>query len=374
MPYSIPSYCTSTQAQRSPSPELLPSTKQATSSFHSAQLTKCSLSNLNAKNQNSCLDLKCVHSEPTSFTAESRVEQSYSPSLFVVPPSPDIRNEEILFEACTEEVYLGPPLCYSMLIKKKPHPLQDKLCLNKSLASGYELNENSHCLSREVGSSELDDRLTDQSFSKQSPGCTMKTQSFFPPIPEPCNSLFTTLRSNSSSSGDMFPPLPAYTKPKEEKLREDLYLSCDGAEGKVATAVSVSKPQDERSRNEGPSYLNPWVRVALIDSFATECLADTKMLESNMGTVMTKISVCSSATNPSKEPATTATRINPKINCSAMRTPDREEGKRRKEADTQWAEEKRRKEWSRLQQEVLVKQVSVPCMCVLTPLLFFLFR
>ncbi|KAM6973274.1 A-kinase anchor protein 6 [Aplochiton taeniatus] len=34
--------------------------------------------------------------------------------------TPDIRDEETLFEACTEEVYLGPPLCYSMVLTKRP--------------------------------------------------------------------------------------------------------------------------------------------------------------------------------------------------------------------------------------------------------------
>ncbi|XP_036067319.1 A-kinase anchor protein 6 isoform X3 [Oryzias melastigma] len=41
-----------------------------------------------------------------------------------LPPSPDIRDEETLFPACTEEVYLGPPLCYSMLLSKRPSFLQ----------------------------------------------------------------------------------------------------------------------------------------------------------------------------------------------------------------------------------------------------------
>ncbi|KAM8917640.1 A-kinase anchor protein 6 [Spinachia spinachia] len=41
------------------------------------------------------------------------------------PLSPDIRDEETLFAACTEEVYLGPPLCYSMSLPTKPRgPLQ----------------------------------------------------------------------------------------------------------------------------------------------------------------------------------------------------------------------------------------------------------
>ncbi|KAM9777552.1 A-kinase anchor protein 6-like [Neosynchiropus ocellatus] len=37
-----------------------------------------------------------------------------------IPTSPDIRDEEMLFPACTEEVYLGPPLCYSMEISRTP--------------------------------------------------------------------------------------------------------------------------------------------------------------------------------------------------------------------------------------------------------------
>nr|XP_046163859.1 A-kinase anchor protein 6-like isoform X2 [Oncorhynchus gorbuscha] len=41
--------------------------------------------------------------------------------------TPDIRDEEMLFEACTEEVYLGPPLCYSMAITKRPRRHSPKL-------------------------------------------------------------------------------------------------------------------------------------------------------------------------------------------------------------------------------------------------------
>ncbi|KAM3594465.1 uncharacterized protein V6R79_008388 [Siganus canaliculatus] len=44
---------------------------------------------------------------------------SAPPSL---PLSPDIRDEETLFAACTEEVYLGPPLCYSMAPPRKQNP------------------------------------------------------------------------------------------------------------------------------------------------------------------------------------------------------------------------------------------------------------
>ncbi|XP_014859402.1 PREDICTED: A-kinase anchor protein 6 isoform X2 [Poecilia mexicana] len=371
VPYSIPSYCTSTPTPNSPSPELFPSTKVAMSSFQSAQLSRCSSPSLTAKEYIGSLDLKCFDGEPASVSDGSRVDQQSSSPSLSVPTSPDFRNEETLFEACTEEVYLGPPLCYSMVIKKKPQYSYHKLCLETSLAGGCELNENAPCLSQEGKSSKLDNRRTDHLFSTQGSGSTNETQNFY--RPELCYSLFSTsslLRSNFSSSGDnLFSPLPVSTEAMEEKLGEDLYLASDGVVGKVATAVSVSTPQEERSRNEGPSYLNPWVRVALIDSFATECLADTKTLESNMGTVMTKISVCSSATNPSKEPATAATRINPKINCSAMRRPDREEGKRSEEADTRWAEEeeKKRKDWSASQQEAksaLVKQVGFgPVLC-----------
>uniref|UniRef100_A0A8C6SMM4 A kinase (PRKA) anchor protein 6 n=1 Tax=Neogobius melanostomus TaxID=47308 RepID=A0A8C6SMM4_9GOBI len=39
------------------------------------------------------------------------------------PLSPDIRDEETLFSACTEEVYLGPPLCYSLAAPKRQRKL-----------------------------------------------------------------------------------------------------------------------------------------------------------------------------------------------------------------------------------------------------------
>lgn len=50
-----------------------------------------------------------------------------------------------------------------------------------------------------------------------------------------------------------------------------------------------------------------------------------------MGAVMTEISVCGSATNPSKEPLAAAAHINPKINRSPMRAADtgEEQGARR---------------------------------------------
>lgn len=183
-------------------------------------------------------------------------------------------------------------------------------------------------------------------------------------ISSPSTSASASLQGPGSKPNDENPPSrPALSSgTEEEKQGEDLYLLCDVARGEVTVAASVSTLQEERSRNEGPPYLNPRARVAPIDSSAAECLADTETLESNMGAVMTKISVCSSATNPSKEPAATATRINPKINCSVMKEADREEGERRGEVVIRRVkqEEKGRRGRSGSQQEAktaAVKQV-----------------
>ncbi|XP_038162991.1 A-kinase anchor protein 6 isoform X2 [Cyprinodon tularosa] len=363
VPYSLESCFKLTQDLNNLRPKL--STTQPANSIQSALLTKSSSPYLTPRNNVGLLDLKCFDGETCSGPGESQAEQSNSPS-FSVPSSPDLRNEEMLFKACTEEVYLGPPLCYSILMKNKSLPFQHTVCLDTSSDSGYELTENPICLSQIEPNSEGDNRLTDSSLTKQDYGCTKKTEKICPPVSEPYNRSFSNsllLKGNSSFSGDnLSSPEPVSTIAKEEKLGEDLYLSSDGVAGRVFTAANVGMPQEERSCNEGSSYLNPWMRVALIDSFTTECLGDTKTLESNMGTIMTKISVSSSATNPSKNPATAATRINPKINCLVMRKPDREE-KSGKKADTQWAEEeKRRRGWSSAQQEAkstMVKKVCV---------------
>ncbi|XP_067312064.1 A-kinase anchor protein 6 isoform X2 [Pseudorasbora parva] len=45
----------------------------------------------------------------------------------ILSSTPDFHDEEPLFEACTEEVYLGPPLCYSMSISKRPTRHSGKL-------------------------------------------------------------------------------------------------------------------------------------------------------------------------------------------------------------------------------------------------------
>lgn len=401
MPYSIPSYATPTQGLHSPSPELFTSTKQQIS--HSAQSSKHSSPGLHSKNNFCALDLKSADCQTDSAANGNHAEEPTSPSLSV-PPSPDIRDEETLFAACTEEVYLGPPLCYSMVLTKKPRRflLKENLEYLSSLDSGYELNnslaylpcskpnDSLRYLSQEGPSSKPGDCLSDLSPSKKSvldinqdhlyfqgSSPTEETQSSFSPLLEPCYSSFSTsspsnsvsasLQGSGSKPEDDNPstPPPVSSGAEEEKRGEDPYLLSDVAGGEVAAAASVSAPQEERSRNEGPPYLNPRARVAPIDSSAAECLADTKTLESNMGTVMTKISVCSSATNPSKEPAATATRINPKINCSTMREADREEGERRGEVDTRRVkqEEKGRRGRSGSQQEAKTaaeKQVSVP--------------
>lgn len=313
-----------------------------------------------------------------------------------LPPSPDIQDKETLFAACTEEVYLGPPLCYSMVLTKKPRrlALKENVEYFSSLDPGCELNslaclpgskpiDGLQYLSQEGPSSKPGDSLSYLCPSKESvldrnqdhvyfqgSSPTDETKRSFSPFPEPCySSFFTSSSSNNVSvskpedDNPSPPPSPLVSSGTEaEKRGEDLYLLCDVAGGVVA--ASVSTPREERSRNEGPPYLNPRARVAPIDSSAAECSADTEMLESNMGAVMTKISVCSSATNPSKEPAAAATHINPKINCSAMRDADREERERRREVDSRRVkqEEMGRKERSGSQEAKTAAetQVSVP--------------
>ncbi|CAI5697186.1 unnamed protein product [Oreochromis niloticus] len=376
-PYSIPSYVTPTQGLHSPSPELFTSTRQQISASPG----------FGTKNKVCALDLKTADSE-TYCAADGTHEEQTSPCLSL-PPSPDIREEVTLFEACTEEVYLGPPLCYSMVLTKKPRHFFLKENFESPLSFGYEMNDSVpslSCLNNNLQStsddgpnSPADDSLGYLSLSKQTVLAKNQDQLYFQRTSpaedtqsssstflEPCYSSFSTSPPSTSNATSLqgpgskpkdylssLLPLPVSSGTEEEKRGEHPYLLCDVAGGEVAAAASVSTPQEERSRNEGPPYLNPRARVAPIDSSAAECLADTKTLESNMGAVMTKISVCSSATNPSKEPATTATRINPKINCLAMREADRGEGERQGEVDTQWvkSEEKGRRGRSSSQQE-----------------------
>lgn len=393
-PYNIPA----TQGLDSPSPELFTSTAQKLSTPCSAQVSKGFSPSLDS---NFCaLDLRLADDQTHSISNGVPIVEPTSSPLSL-PHSPDIRDEETLFAACTEEVYLGPPLCYSMVLTKKPqrYLLKDNLEYLSSLDPAYALNadltfwpcpepNNSlQYLSQEEPSFEpghglsylsppaesMVDRSQDDPYFQGFGGSVRAGETS--PFLEPCYSSFSISSPSTSTSASLqgpgyearndnpSSPPPLSSGSEEEKRGEDPYLLCDVAGGEAAVAASVTVPQEERSRNEGPPYLNPRARVAPIDSSAAECLADTKTLESNMGAVMTKISVCSSTTNPSKEPATTATRINPKINCSAMREADREEGETWGEGDTRRVkqEEKGRRGRSGSQQEVktaVAKQVS----------------
>lgn len=265
-------------------------------------------------------NLETFTSTRRQTTASKAALHLKSPGNHEGPPlSPEVRDEETLFPACTEEVYLGPPLCYSVSLAKKPR----RLITEKDVSPACGMNG-------------PDNR------SRSDPGR---------PLCEGTPSSTSVASDRRSLRGPPDTPStapPVFNDAAAERRGEDPYLLCDVAE-------SVSTPREERSRNEGPSYLNPRARVTLIDSStAAECSPHTKALESNMGAVMTKISVCGSATNPSKEPLATATHINPKINCSPMREADTEEEQGAKRGD----DGRRRRSSS--QQEVAPGQVSFP--------------
>lgn len=160
-------------------------------------------------------------------------EKSSTP---VLSRTPEIHDEEPLFAACTEEVYLGPPLCYSMSISKRPMRRSTKLI-------------------------------------------------------------------------DPFCPLSQAPPPSSNEYQK--------AHGISPGSIAGTQPQ---CHNEAP-YLNPLPSETVIDT--VECFADTKMLESNISPVMTKIRVSCSSTNPLKEER--GLYINPKINCPPIRKSDRDE-------------------------------------------------
>ncbi|XP_028294719.1 A-kinase anchor protein 6 isoform X2 [Gouania willdenowi] len=241
------------------------------------------------------------------------------------PPSPDIRDEEMLFEACTEEVYLGPPLCYSMVLTRKPRQKENP----ESSPAFYSLPY----ISCSDGNPEYPNSYGPSYLSVR--GSTPDTAG------SPC----PQIESSYISKDEPSPRLP----PQGENSH-----FCDAA---GESAAGVSAALQERSGNEGPPYLNPCARVGLIDSLAAaKCLADTKAFKSNMDPVMTKISVCGSATNPSKEPAAT----NPKINRRPMREADRKTEERQGgTAAMQGEEERKRKGRSGSEgKPTAVKQVS----------------
>ncbi|KAM9707476.1 A-kinase anchor protein 6 isoform 2-T2 [Menidia menidia] len=347
-PNIIPSYVTPVQELHSTGPRC----KQETSISDSADYYKCNSPRLNLKNMCN-LDLKstCIH---TTCAADGRLEEVTSPHM-TLPSSPDIRDEEILFSVCTEEVYLGPPLCYSMVLTKKPQRVMMKPSVVSSFGGGHDVN-------KKVVVDQSQDYLhfqgsvdTDESPRSLSP---FLKPCYSSPSTSPLLSDSTTIQEPSSDPIDkhLSPPLVS-SGMEEEKQGEDMYL-CSHVAGGEAAAVRANMLQEEESHNEGPSYLNPRAHVTLIDSLTSEYLADTKILESNMGTVMTKISVCRSTTNPSKGPATTAMRINPQINSSLMKKADMKACERHRDVETQLVKQKEKKGWSTSQQEVKTAMVK----------------
>ncbi|XP_077476929.1 uncharacterized protein LOC144089704 [Stigmatopora argus] len=132
-------------------------------------------------------------------------------------------------------------------------------------------------------------------------------------------------------------------------------------EASQLAGCDVSCRHEEARSNEAPSYLNPRARVALIDSSPAQCLADTKTLQSNIGAVMTKISVGGAATNPSKEPpaSAAATRINPKINCGPIKEADRAATGRRGEAAARSVKQPEARTTARRRQEANTTTTTV---------------
>ncbi|XP_052352638.1 A-kinase anchor protein 6-like isoform X2 [Oncorhynchus keta] len=64
------------------------------------------------------------HDSDCGEVSACRDSKSTTPLL---SPTPDIRDEEMLFEACPEKVYLGPPLRYSMAVTKRQRMHSPKL-------------------------------------------------------------------------------------------------------------------------------------------------------------------------------------------------------------------------------------------------------
>ncbi|XP_057714783.1 A-kinase anchor protein 6 isoform X1 [Corythoichthys intestinalis] len=354
---------------------------------------------------------------------ESRDHPTASPGPSL-PPSPDIRDEETLFPACTEEVYLGPPLCYSMPPTNKapkifqldgPQPfLENETQLRDSEEGGSiisalpgptyhgsTLDNNMPTYGKTSKIYKVEDRqpLTDSYEEKKIPEdvhsivlavqqpSTVVSQSsplYFtmPPAqetskisklqgPQPLKEEKTPGDLQSVNSTEPEPPYSSFSVNNEVQQalpveKQDTPRHCltdpEGVKGitpvvqeppyssfsinskasgearwreaSQLAGCDVSGRQEEARSNEAPSYLNPRARVALIDSSPAQCLADTKTLQSNIGAVMTKISVGGGATNPSKEPpaSAAATRINPKINCRPIKEADRAAAGRRGEA------------------------------------------
>ncbi|XP_066550420.1 A-kinase anchor protein 6 [Amia ocellicauda] len=191
----------------------------------------------------------------------------------------DIRDEEPLFETCTEQVHLGPPLRYSPAVARGPRARrgQAHACLRQPRGSD----------------SSLQQKGTD-------------------PAP-------TTRHAENQKAPGLSEGAPARSQ-----------LEC---------------------HNEAP-YLNPLPCETLIDT--VECFTDTKMLESNISPVMTKIRVSCSSTNPLKEEDSLYN--NPKINCPQIRKFDRDE----KGAASQRMKQKHVKKGCSSHQETRTAQRQLP--------------
>ncbi|XP_056152257.1 A-kinase anchor protein 6 [Lampris incognitus] len=403
-PEGLSSYSTSTQDLHSFSPMMSTSPKPSTSSRPSTPGPD--------SNKDVCsFDLGSFDRQ---FNVNNSLEnplEGHSSSNPTMPLSPDMRDEETLFSACTEEVYLGPPLCYSIALTKTPtsfSPKEENLGYQEPEMSdqktGSKLDENFGYLSQELwdyqqnyspgylltateSHSELEKDVRHLSggiptlkneetplISNSQGTCSISTPTST--FSSPSENFASSLDGPSTKPEYNKPPPPRFLSsgPERKKGDETPYFHWDVARGEVTDATSRNTQEEEvRSHNEGTAYLNPRVRVALIDRSASECLADTKRLESNMGAVMTKISVCTSATNPSKETGSSATHINPKINRSAMKGGDREEEECGGVVDTRGMKhEKGRRGWASTQQEAkatVAKQVRTPTISLIPYLL-----
>ncbi|XP_077587062.1 A-kinase anchor protein 6 isoform X2 [Stigmatopora nigra] len=365
-----------------------------------------------------------------------------NPSL---PPSPDLCDEETLFPACTEEVYLGPPLCYSIpptnnapmkfkldgpqpflqreaqlrnteedrsaifaLPEVTDHgfppynnmPSHGKMSTISSLDSlqtyeGKNIPEDvqSNVLAVQEPSVEVSQSsplyftipAVQEKVSKLEEPQLLKEQnkpgdlkSLVSAEPETGYSLFCINNEvQRGSAVKIGGPRHFLTDPKKVKgmasaVQEPPYSSfsinskvsgeAKRGEASQLAGCDVSCRHEEARSNEAPSYLNPRARVALIDSSPAQCLADTKTLQSNIGAVMTKISVGGAATNPSKEPpasATAATRINPKINCGPIKEADRAATGRRGEAAARSVKQPEARTTARRRQEANTTTTNV---------------
>ncbi|XP_051239706.1 A-kinase anchor protein 6 isoform X2 [Dicentrarchus labrax] len=260
VPYSIPSYVTPTQGLHSPSPELFTSSRQQISTSNSS--SKLSSPGLHSKDNLCALDLKCADFQANSAANGSHAEEPTSPFLSL-PPSPDIRDEETLFAACTEEVYLGPPLCYSMVLTKKPRRfLKENVEYLSCLDPGYELNSLAYLPCSEPNNSQEGpkpgDSLSYPSPSKESILDRDQDHLYFrgsspTPFLEPCYSSFSTSSPSDSASASLQgpgskpeednPSLPMSSGAEEEKRGE---LTCHQNSTRTEPGLSETAHHENR--------------------------------------------------------------------------------------------------------------------------------